>query len=118
MRPVRVVFRRWKDGGEVIALFPELPADAHGYFCDTYMQVGQHGGADYYGVIRESFPVRPSESAILARELRRIGYRLKPIRRASWQHHEQRREAARAFRTADTGNRGVPISPPAAQGAR
>ena len=42
--PVRVVFRRWRDGAGVIALFPELPADMHGLCCDSYEHVGQHGG--------------------------------------------------------------------------
>jgi len=30
-----VIFRKWKDIGTVIALFPELPADFNGYFCDA-----------------------------------------------------------------------------------
>ena len=42
-----VVFRRWKDGGNIIALFPELPADLYGNHCDAYEHVGQHGGADW-----------------------------------------------------------------------
>jgi len=97
-----VVFRRWKDCGTIIALFPELPADLHGRYCDAYEHVGQHGGADFYGVVRHSTPARPDEYADLAEELTRIGYGLRPIRRASWRHHEKRREAARQFASADT----------------
>lgn len=98
--PVRVVFRRWRDGGGVIALFPELPADIHGIYCDSYEHVGQHGGADYLGVVRHTAPATPEESAALAAELTRIGYRLVPVRRASPRLHERRREEARRYRTA------------------
>ena len=102
MQTVKVVFRRWKDSGDVIALFPELPSDIKGLFCDSYMQVGQHGGADYHGVIGQTVPATPGECAALSVELKRIGYRLKPLQRASCRHHERRREEARRFREADT----------------
>lgn len=98
--PVRVVFRRWRDGGGVIAPLPELPADAQGHFCDSYMHIGQHGGADYHAVVRHTAPATPEEFAQLADELTRIGYRLAPIRRASSRLHERRLEEARRYRTA------------------
>jgi len=95
-----VIFRRWREnnGGDIIALFPELPADYQGRFCDAYEQVGQHGGADYHGVVQATKPVTPDEAAPLLRELERIGYRLKPIKRASHKHHEARRATARSLR--------------------
>ncbi len=95
-----VVFRRWREGnsGDIIALFPELPADYQGRFCDAYEHVGQHGGADYHGVIHATKPVSDDEAADLIRELERIGYRLKPIKRASHKHHEARRAAAQSYR--------------------
>jgi hypothetical protein len=71
---VKVVFRMWK--GEVIALFPEIPSDRMGYFCESYMHVGQHSGADYTGIIRLSRPATPAEYANLAKELTSIGYEL------------------------------------------
>ena len=92
-----VVFRKWADA-DIIALFPELPADINGRFCDAYEHVGQHGGADYHGVIENTVPAPVKEAARLARELEMIGYELRPIRRATWRHHERRREAARAIR--------------------
>lgn len=92
-----VVFRAWKDTGTIIALFPELPADYQGRFCDAFEHVGQHGGADYYGVIQATTPVTVEEAAPLAEELARIGYRLKPIKRASYRIHEARRATARAL---------------------
>jgi hypothetical protein len=90
-----VVFRRWKDCGTVIALFPEIPADIHGSFCEAYEHVGQHGGADFHGVIQATVPVQPVEAADLAEELARIGYNLRPVRRTSRTHHDRRRQAAR-----------------------
>ncbi len=102
MQTVKAVFRKWRDTGDVIALFPELPSDLYGWFCDSYMHVGQHGGADYHGVIGQTVPATPGECADLSVELRRIGYRLKPLQRASCRHHERRHEAARRFREADT----------------
>ena len=95
-----VVFRRWRDTGSIIALFPELPADYDGWFCDAYEHVGQHGGADYYGVIAATTPVSFDDAAPLADELTRIGYHLLPIKRASYRVHELRRNAARTIRAA------------------
>ena len=93
-----VVFRRWKDCGSIIALFPELPSDLYGQYCDAYEHVGQHGGADYHGVVQHSMPCSIEESADLATELQRIGYRLRPIRRASRVHHDKRRHLAADLR--------------------
>ena len=90
-----VIFRKWKDIGTVIALFHELPSDLWGYFCDAYEHVGQHGGADYRGVVQITTPATEKESASLARELKGIGYRLRPLRRASSWHHQHRVKAAR-----------------------
>lgn len=90
-----VVFRKWKDNGHIIALFPELPSDIQGWYCDSYMHVGQHDGADYYGVVEHTTPASRKESAALARELRRIGYRMKPMRRASRHQHDLRRATVR-----------------------
>jgi len=69
-----VVFRRWRDRdirrwrntGDIIALFPELPSDYQGIYCDAYEHVGQHGGADYYGVIQATKPVSIEDAAPLA----------------------------------------------------
>ena len=93
-----VVFRQWKDSGDVIALFPELPADVHGRYCDAYEHVGQHGGADYHGVVQHTTPCGAEASASLAQELRTIGYRLRPVRRANRKHHEMRQRLASDLR--------------------
>jgi hypothetical protein len=103
MRRDLVIFRTWKGTSGVIALLPELPADSNGYFCVAYEHLGQHGAADYHGVIRQTVPASRKEYAGLAAELKRIGYRLKPIRRTSARHRERRQKAARSARSVDTG---------------
>lgn len=95
-----VVFRKWRDTGSIIALFPEIPSDIHGYFCEAYEHVGQHGGAYFHGVVSATRPATDEEAAPLAEELTRIGYRLKPLKRASQTTHERRKGTARALRTA------------------
>ena len=60
-----VVFRRWRDTGDAVALFPEIPADIRGQYCSSYEHIGQHGAADYYGVIQDTTPVGPRECASL-----------------------------------------------------
>jgi len=80
-----VVFRVWMWGcqkGEVIALFPLLFSDGAGRFCESYMHVGQHHGADYDGVIAETRAATYEEYEGLARELEQIGYKLYIRKRA------------------------------------
>ena len=97
-----VVFRKWKNGFGVIALFPEIPTDLYGRYCESYEHVGQHGGADYQGVVMNTRPANTVESADLAEELRIIGYDLRAIKKASQLHHERRRRLARHLAMADT----------------
>lgn len=98
-----VIFRRWKDTGDLIALFPAIPSDVYGYFCEAYEHVGQHGGADYHGVVQNTRPVNNQEAQPLAEELTRIGYRLRPVKRASYRVHESRRAEARRIRLQSSG---------------
>ena len=93
--PDVVVFRKWKRVNVVIALFPEIPSDILGRYCESYEHVGQHGVADYHGVVLHSRPATPTESADLRRELESIGYKLRLINRASAVHHERRRALTR-----------------------
>jgi hypothetical protein len=98
MPPDLAIFRRWKDSGDVIALFPAIPADIDGRYCLSYEHVGQHGAADFHGVVRRTLPATSKQCAGLARELRQIGYDLKPIQRASSRNHEKRRREAERIR--------------------
>lgn len=69
----KVVFRKWKNGN-IIALFPYQPWSRQGYMTTSYMHVGQHGAADYTGVISRTTPAREDEYRDLLSELRSIGY--------------------------------------------
>ncbi len=70
----KVVFRKFKEGGEVIALFPGERWNRHERTISSYMHVGQHGAADYDGVVSVSRPAREEEYRPLFAELTSIGY--------------------------------------------
>lgn len=77
------------------AIFPEIPVDDLGRYCHSYDEVGQFIACEYERVIHDTTPVTKSECRRLARELTLLGYNLQPIRQATEQHHERRRENAR-----------------------
>lgn len=80
----KVIFRQWRSGpgrGDVIALFPEVPADNHGYHCQSYEHIGQHGGAAPAIVLRRTVPATAANWRPLARELEQIGYVLTVLQR-------------------------------------
>jgi uncharacterized protein (UPF0264 family) len=74
----RVVYRTWNDG-EVVALFPDI--DETRGCCMSYVHVGQHGGADYTGVVRMTKPATQEQYSPLHAELTSIGYNLKITQR-------------------------------------
>lgn len=90
-----VIFRRFPDG-DVIALFPTLPAHASGYSVESYMHVGQHSAADL-DLINRTKPAKPAEYADLARELEAApyGYRLKTYQKHTAGHRDAFRAAQR-----------------------
>lgn len=90
-----VVFRRWKDTGDLVAVFPEIPADDLGRYCFAYDETGTQTAAEYEEIIQDTTPVTPTEYGRFAHELTMLGYDLQPVLEASHQHHERRREAAR-----------------------
>lgn len=78
----KVVFRKWKNG-DIIALFPDEPWSRSDYSTTSYMHVGQHGAADYVGVIEATRPAREEEFRDLLAELKAIGYtELRIVQRA------------------------------------
>ncbi len=81
--PTKVVFLKWKEDGEIIALFPELN---HANNCAnvgnimSYMHMGQHGEASIELLKdRRLKAAKPQEYADLLTELGRIGYLPEPI---------------------------------------
>lgn len=87
----RVVFRMYPgrlfSGGYagIIALFPDIPYCTDGMLCTSYEPVGQHGAADYAGVIAATRPATPDEYAPLRRELdgAPYHYNCRPVSRRS-----------------------------------
>ena len=70
-----VIFRTWKHGkfkGDVDALFPEFN-EGNGLMA-CYAHVGQHGGANYYYMIKKTRPATKEEYLPLLEELKSIGY--------------------------------------------
>ncbi len=72
-----VIFRKFRKGGDVLALFPLVAHDRNGYQCQSYQHIGQHGAADPYFVTLATVPAKPAEYFPLAQELIRLGYDLK-----------------------------------------
>lgn len=100
-----VVFRVWKKDpqkGEVIALFPAICDSYSQPFCMSYMHVGQHGSANYYGVIEMTRPAKPEEYADLQAELEQpwpgFGYRLKVYQRETVGMRRERQAQFAAIR--------------------
>lgn len=91
-----VVFRVYPDG-DVLAMFPTVPADDTGWNCGCYMHPGLRGGADYRHVIHQTRPADPAEYNDLKAELESRGYQLKVYHRAQPCHHVQRMEAVRSY---------------------
>lgn len=79
----KVIFRWWNVSKDVIALFPEIEDTQYkwGFGCMSYEHIGQHGDADYYGIIQDSRPATPEEYADLKAELESIGYNLRVVQR-------------------------------------
>lgn len=94
-----VIFRRFKDTGEIIALFPEIPATSNPAHLDSYMHVGQHGAA-HHGVIHDgTHPVHdPADYADLKRELESIGYTLDIRKKFPSGSYATRREALQTMK--------------------
>jgi len=86
----KVVFRIYPDG-EVIALFPQISASLGGGLCESYMHVGQHGGADPILVVSRTKLATPKEYANLYAELEQIGYNLQPAKRCTYQDFQIRK---------------------------
>ena len=85
-----VIFRKWpsRNGGDVIALFPYEKSDFEGRYCMSYERIGQHGGADFHGVVNVTKLATPAEYADLKAELERIGYKLIMRKRVNWKRNK------------------------------
>lgn len=77
-----VVFRTFKQGGDVLALFPLEPGTNNPADCLSYQRIGQHGAASPE-LTRDGStrPSTPEEICDLACELRGLGYKLRGLNR-------------------------------------
>lgn len=89
----KVIFRKWKDTGDVIAIFPEIPGTHDATTCLMYEHVGQHGAGDAWHVIASSVPASGQKYLDLIVELERIGYDLQICKRYR-RHFVDTRKAA------------------------
>ena len=90
----KVIFRKFRDG-EIIALFPQEPADCIGWLCMSYMHTGQHAAATPY-LMYDTKPAMPWEYADLYNELKSIGYDdLAVCKRFNKNDYKTRKERAR-----------------------
>lgn len=77
---MKVLFRKYKGDGQIIALFPEELWSRCNLSIASYMHKGQHGSADYETVIHCTTPAAPQEYEALYNELVSIGYKDLEIR--------------------------------------
>lgn len=73
----KVMFRKFNDNNQIIALFPDEPWNNE--YCTSYMHKGQHSSADYDYVLKNSRFATPNEYKALKQELESIGYTLQVI---------------------------------------
>jgi hypothetical protein len=78
----KVVFRKFKNG-EIIALFPYEIINRK-WNCNSYMHLGQHGEADYHGLITVAKLAKENEYIELKNELESIGYNLDIVEKVNY----------------------------------
>jgi len=95
-QPVIVMFRKFRDTGEIIAVFPELPGDIHGMMTESYMHDGGHEQASP-NVVYWTSKATPQEYAELKRELESepYNYSLDVRERTPKDAADKRRKAVR-----------------------
>ena len=76
----KVIFRKFRKGGSVIALFPEIPGTNELFSCLSYMHEGQHCTAGT-GITFYTDPAKPEEYKDLLAELNNIGYNVVVVKK-------------------------------------
>jgi hypothetical protein len=94
-QPTKMIFRKYRDTGEIIALLPYEIADQNGHV-GSYMHLGQHGAADLHYVMQRTAPATEQEHAPLLAELEEnFGYMVQPVKRINKKLHYRARMNAR-----------------------
>ena len=88
--PDAVIFRKWKNGAGVIALFPFIKWNNSGLIA-SYEHIGQHGGASALLTQSHTVPAEEKDYAPLKAELEQRGYNLRVLKRMP-SHREMNRK--------------------------
>ena len=91
--PTVVIFRKYRDTGAIVAIFPEIPGSPNPSTCLTYEHIGQHGSGFDSQIVSITEPAKASEYADLRRELESIGYVLDIKRKNHYRFYRTRRDA-------------------------
>lgn len=75
----RVIFRKWKDNNDIIAILPD--SDANVGRVMMYEHIGQHGEGNYQAVLTRTTLAKPEEYQDLLEELKGIGYKPRVLKR-------------------------------------
>ena len=78
----KVIFRKYKSNGDILAVFPEHAGTNHPSTCSCYERVGQHGTMAVSFMAPYTVPATKRKYASLKRELEQIGYNLKVVKRS------------------------------------
>lgn len=96
---VKVVFRMFD--GQVVALFPELPANNTDNLCQSYTLAGGFGAEEPESFIENSEPAHPRDYTLVKGVLKQLGYTAEVLSEITEEHHEERkrrwREVTRAL---------------------
>lgn len=79
----RVIFRKYKDNGDIVAIFPGIAADYNGTYCMCYEHIGQHGSCSYSYMMNITSPATEGEYMDLYKELINVGYDMQIAKRQS-----------------------------------
>jgi hypothetical protein len=90
-----VIFRVFKDGGGVVALFPELPGGNNPRYCESFQLLGGHCSASPELTRGYTRPATPEEYAAVKRILEgaRYGYNLRVLTRTPRNAYQTRAAA-------------------------
>lgn len=78
-----VIFRKFPEDGEIIALFPYDIYNHRGGI-NSYMHIGQHGEAEYSACFKNAVPAKENEYKDLKSELESLGYNLNIIKKRNY----------------------------------
>lgn len=88
-----VIFRKFIEGGDLIALFPTVPGDNSPATCSSYQFIGQHGAASVALFYSETVPAHETEYRLMLKHLQGQGYDLRVYVRYQPSFTKQRLDA-------------------------